>query len=143
MDEKEFDVFLAHNSIDKPSIRHISNKLKDKGLKPWLDEEQILPGTFFQDAIQQAINQVKSAAIFISPNELGKWQLLELRAFISILVEKDIPVIPVLLPGKSEIPGNLFFLQQLNWVAFSEIEDEEAFRRLIQGITGQYNYDDN
>lgn len=132
--EKEFDVFLAHNSADKPIIKYIANELRNRGLNPWLDVEQILPGDFFQDAIQKAIGQVKSAAIFISSNELSRWQLLELRAFISILIDEDLTVIPVLLPGGS-IPNNLWFLKELNWVEFSEDYDEEAIELLIQGIT--------
>ncbi|ARV57515.1 hypothetical protein BZZ01_01690 [Nostocales cyanobacterium HT-58-2] len=138
-EEKSFDVFLAHNSIDKSSVKFIARKLTKKGLKPWLDEEQIQPGTFFQDAIQQAINQVKSVAIFIGPSGFGKWQLMELRSFISVLVEKGIPVIPVLLPGRNEIPSDLLFLKELNWVNFSnDLDDDEVFRKLIWGITGRY-----
>jgi hypothetical protein len=138
-EEKSFDVFLAHNTIDKSSVRYIARKLIDRGLKPWLDEEQIQPGTFFQDAIQQAMNQVKSVAIFIGPSGFGKWQMMELRAFISVLVEKDIPVIPVLLPGRNEIPRELPFLMELNWVDFyNDLDDDEVFRKLIWGITGRY-----
>ena len=40
-----FDVFLCHNSEDKPAIREISQKLAFKNIRPWLDEEQIRPGT--------------------------------------------------------------------------------------------------
>jgi hypothetical protein len=36
-----FDVFLCHNSADKPAVREIAQKLKKEGIKPWLDEEQI------------------------------------------------------------------------------------------------------
>ncbi|NJR72915.1 MAG: toll/interleukin-1 receptor domain-containing protein [Scytonema sp. CRU_2_7] len=112
---KLFDVFLAHNSVDKSSVKFIARKLINRGLKPWLDEEQIQPGTFFQDAIQQAMNQVKSVAIFIGPSGFGKWQLMELRAFISVLVEKDIPVIPVLLRNCKTTPDLPAFLSGMTW----------------------------
>ncbi|NEP20038.1 MAG: TIR domain-containing protein, partial [Leptolyngbya sp. SIO4C1] len=52
--KSEFDVFLAHNSKDKPFVRLIAEELKRFGLKPWIDEEEILPGQYFQDAIQDA-----------------------------------------------------------------------------------------
>lgn len=41
VNEQSFDVFLAHNSIDKPQVRAIAVELKRRGLNPWLDEEQI------------------------------------------------------------------------------------------------------
>ncbi|MGK7948160.1 MAG: toll/interleukin-1 receptor domain-containing protein [Xenococcaceae cyanobacterium] len=126
----EFDVFLAHNSVDKPKIRAIAKKLKQRGLKPWLDEEQIAPGELFQDAIQKAIPQIKSAAICIGSNEIGQWQRIELPTLISQFVNEDILVIPVLLPGVDRIPGYLLFLQQLNWVNFQNIDDAAALDRL-------------
>ncbi|XZN96460.1 MAG: toll/interleukin-1 receptor domain-containing protein [Microcoleus sp.] len=130
-----FDVFLAHNSQDKPQVRAIAFNLKRRGLKVWLDEEQIPPGRPFQDAIQQALQNVKSAAIFIGTEGLGKWQILELRSLISRLLEADIPIIPVLLPGVEGIPDNLLFLRQLNWVSFEKsIDDFEALDKLESGI---------
>ena len=137
-EHREFDVFLAHNSEDKPQVREIAEQLKRHGLNPWIDEEQIPPGRWFADVIQQAITTVKSAAIFISPNGLGKWERMELRAFIAECVERDIPVITVLLPGVAVLPSRLPFLKQLKWVRFHERMDErKAMDELVWGITGQ------
>lgn len=131
-----FDVFLAHNSKDKPLVREIYQRLKELGLNPWLDEEHIPPGTAFQDEIQQAIAQVKTAAIFLGKTGLGRWQALELKSFITQCVERNIPVIPVLLPGVSGIPDNLPFLKEFHAVSFgNDIEDTKAFDLLYWGIT--------
>ncbi len=125
----QFDVFLVHNSQDKPQVRAIAQELKRCGLKPWLDEEQILPGRSFQDVIQKAIQSVKSAAIFIGSKGLGQWQIMELRSLIVKFLEADIPVIPVLLPGVEEVPHNLIFLQQWKWVSFRNgLDDSEALK---------------
>jgi len=35
-----FDVFLCHNSEDKPAVRAIAQKLVKEGIKPWLDENK-------------------------------------------------------------------------------------------------------
>ena len=136
--QPNFDVFLAHNSQDKPQVRAIAKKLKRRGLKVWLDEEQIPPGRSFQDAIQQAIQNVKCAAIFIGIEGLGKWQILEYRSLISRFVDASIPVIPVLLPGVDAIPEHLLFLRELNWVNFSKgIDNVEALDQLESGIRQQ------
>jgi len=135
----EYDVFLAHNSVDKLQVEAIGKALKGRGLNPWLDKEQIPPGRWFQDVIQQAVQDVKSAAIFIGPHGLGRWQIVELRSFVSQCVDREIPVIPVLLPGVVEMPRRLVFLNEFTWVKFNEdIEDIEALDNLEWGITGEH-----
>ncbi|BAZ26667.1 GUN4 domain-containing protein [Kalymmatonema gypsitolerans NIES-4073] len=136
-ESEEFDVFLAHNSADKPEVRAIANQLKGRGIKIWLDEEQIPPGRSFQDEIQKAIPLVKSAAIFIGLKGLGKWQTMEVESLTSMCVEKDIPLIPVLLPGVTQLPEKLVFLKNYTRVEFSKsIDDVQALKKLEWGITG-------
>ena len=133
------DVFLAHNSNDKPSVEIICEKLKVRGLKPWLDKEQIPPGRWFLDVIQDTIREISSVAVFIISHELGRWQVVELRAFISQCVERKIPVIPVLLPGVDKIPEEFVFLNEFMWVKFkTNVNEEEALDNLIWGITGKH-----
>ncbi|QFS52264.1 toll/interleukin-1 receptor domain-containing protein [Nostoc sphaeroides] len=134
----KFDVFLAHNTQDKSQVKEIAFALKQRDIKPWLDEEEIPPGRSLQDEIQQAIPLVKSAAIFIGLQGLGRWQRWELKVFITQCVENKIPVIPVLLPGVNNLPEDLVFLKELRWVAFSNGIDDEAALDLLQwGITGK------
>jgi small GTP-binding protein len=135
----EYDVFLAHNSIDAPRVEAIAKSLQLRGLNPWLDKEKIPPGRWFQDVIQQAIRNVKSAAIFIGSKGLGRWQVVELRTFISQCVDRGIPVIPVLLPDASAIPAELVFLKEFTLVRFSKgVDDTEALDNLEWGITGEH-----
>lgn len=135
---KLFDVFLAHNHKDKPLIRKIYSKLKEEELNPWLDEEEIAPGTRFQDEIQQVIGEIKSAAICIGKDGLGSWQGIELNAFINLCTRRNIKVIPVLLPGVDNIPEEYIFLENFHSVQFSKgIEDEKALYQLVWGICGE------
>ena len=70
-----FDVFLCHNSEDKPAVREIAQKLIREGIKPWLDEKEIRPGTSWQTALGQQIESIKSAAVFVG--DTGIWPLAE------------------------------------------------------------------
>ena len=133
---EQFDVFLAHSTVDKPQVRIIARKLRERGLTPWLDEEQIAPGELFQSAIQRAIPQIKAAAIIIGLTGLGKWQAIELQTLISQFVNSGSPVIPVLLPDVERITDDLPILQQFHWVSFASIDDGDAFYSLEWGITG-------
>lgn len=137
METQDFDVFLAHSSRDKNVVETIAAKLRDAGINPWLDKEQIPPGRWFQDVIQQVIPKVKSAAIFIGPHGIGPWEAVELRSFISQCVDRKLPVIPVLLPGVSSFPPDLVFLRELHGIRFESMEDHEALKNFRWGITGQ------
>ena len=130
-----FDVFLCHNSEDKPAIREIAQKLKKEGIKPWLDEDQIRPGTSWQTALGHQIECIKSAAVFLGDSGLGPWQNQESQAFLNQLVERECPVIPVILSSAKATPELPWTLANLHRVDFRT--DSMALMRLIWGITGQ------
>ncbi len=132
-----FDVFLAYNNQDKAEVQTIARELKQRGLKPWLDQEQIRPGQLLRDVLDQALAQVKSVAVFIGPEELDKRQTVELHSLVSRSRDADLPVIPVLLPGVDELPDELPFLEDINQVRFSKINDLKALDDLEWGITGK------
>jgi small GTP-binding protein len=137
MTKGHFDVFLAHNSEDKPFVEAIAKQLKLRGLNPWLDTEQIPPGRWFMEVIQDVIPKVKAAVVFIGPKRLGNWQSVELQTFIMQCVDKKVPVIPLLLPGVQDIPQELIFFRLLNWVRFvKEVDETEPLDKLEWGITG-------
>lgn len=133
--ENVFDVFLCHHSIDKPAIRDIAQKLKKQGIRPWLDEEQIPPGTSWQKAIGEQIHSIRSAAVIVGENGLGPWQDQEIQALLSQFVKRNCPVIPVVLPSAKETPNLPWTLENLHWVDF-RVEYPDPFNQLIYGITG-------
>lgn len=139
MDKGEYDVFLAHNAKDKSIVLQIGGLLMRRGIYPWIDVQQVPPGSWWQDVTQAVMIKVKSAAIFLGTHSIGRWQAVEIRAFISQCLDRDIPVIPVLLPGVNEIPQDMGFLRELAWVQFPDIAsiEGEALDRLIWGITGK------
>lgn len=50
-----FDVFLSHNSKDKPAVRTLGTALKQRGLSVWLDEWELRPGTLWQNAPEDVV----------------------------------------------------------------------------------------
>ena len=133
---KMFDVFLCHNSDDKAEVRELSTALKNEGLQPWLDEEQLIPGRPWQDLLEQQIESIKTAAICVGNNGTGPWQDIELRAFLREFARRGTPVIPVILPACEEVPDLPLFLNQFTWVDLRG-EESNPLSNLIWGITGQ------
>jgi hypothetical protein len=129
------DVFLCHNSQDKPLVIKIAKALEQRGLNPWIDKNNIDPGAEFQRAIAEAIPETKSAAIFFGLNGVGNWQKEEIHALERERVNRQIPLIPILLPGVSAIPPQFVFMQGYNWLQLnSEKIDKQFLDNLIRGI---------
>jgi WD40 repeat protein len=133
----DFDVFLCHNSEDKPMVKNVGELLKERGILPWLDEWELRPGLPWQRVLEQQIVQIKSAAVFIGQSGIGPWQQLELEAFLREFVARGCPVIPVLLRDAPKKPGLPVFLRGMTWVDFRK-EDPDPMEQLIWGITGEY-----
>jgi hypothetical protein len=133
--DPDFDVFLCHNSQEKSSIRKISDQLKEKGIRPWLDEEQIQPGRAWQDVLEATIPKIKTAAVFVGNIGFGPWQNVEIRAFLQEFVRRQCPVIPVMLADATTAPELPLFMRQFMWVDFRKTHPD-PFKQLIWGITG-------
>jgi hypothetical protein len=135
-DANRFDVFLCHNSADKPSVKSVGQRLKDRGILPWLDEWELPPGQPWQALLEQQIARIGSAAVFIGASGISPWHQQEMRGFISEFVDRQVPVIPVLLTDAPDQPELPVFLRQMTWVDF-RVTEPDPFERLLWGITGQ------
>jgi hypothetical protein len=136
LETNDFDVFLCHNSQDKPFVKEIGDKLKERGLLPWLDEWNLQPGLPWQRALEGQIDKIKSAAVFVGKDGIGPWQQMELEAFLRKFVNTGRPVIPVLLPEVSQVPQLPLFLEGMTWVDF-RVQNPNPIARLVWGITGK------
>lgn len=60
---KDFDAFLCYNPADRSTVIEIGERLKERGILPWLDERELRPGLPCQHLLGQQIEQIKSAAV--------------------------------------------------------------------------------
>jgi tetratricopeptide (TPR) repeat protein len=137
-DEKvAFDVFLSHNSKDKPAVRRIAEALEGRGIRVWLDEEELRPGRPWQEGLERIIRTTRSAAVLVGKDGLGPWEIPEMRACLSQMVKRDLPVIPVLLPNAPAAPDLPVFLAEMTWVDLRGGLTKEGLDRLVWGINGE------
>ena len=113
------------------------------GIQPWLDEWNLIPGEPCQEAIEEALENCATCAVFIGPSGTGPWQNEQMRAAVQRRVDERHPgerpfrVIPVLLPAARRGEGSKLptFLVATTWVEFRRsLDDEDAFHRLVSGI---------
>ena len=133
---EQFDVFLSHNSRDKPAVIALAKRLKAQGLKVWLDAWELRPGHPWQEALAQIIETAKTAAVLVGGDGLGPWEEAEMGACLDEFARRKVPVIPVLLPGCPQKPNLPLLLRRFTWVDLRDGKEEEGFHYLIWGITG-------
>lgn len=133
---KAFDVFLCHNNVDKPEVIKIANELAKHGIKAWLDKNDIEPGGDWQDAIDQQIDAVDAAVIFIGDSGLGPWQKEEIKSFLNQYVTRKCRVIPVFLPSVQVTPKLPNVLKNFHFVDFRQT-DPNPLQQLLRGIKGK------
>jgi hypothetical protein len=136
-DGRTFDVFLSHNSKDKPAVRRLKDLLVEHEVAVWLDEDQLQPGLPWQRLLESAIKNSRTVAVLVGEDGLGPWEDEEAQAALYLAVQDGRPVIPVLLPGSPTAPELPLFLANRTWVDLRDGFTEEAVARLIWGITGQ------
>lgn len=138
---KEYDVFICHNSEDKPDVKNICVLLKERGFNPWLDEWELPPGKPWQRLLEEQISKISSAAVFVGKSGIGPWQQMEIEALLREFVKNGKPVIPVLLPSAPKNVELPMFLSGMTWVNYTEdSKDLSNLDQLIWGITGTRPY---
>ena len=137
-----FDVFLSHNSKDKPDVKALGMALKQRGLSVWLDEWELRPGLTWQDALDDIIGGCKAAAVCFGGSGVGPWEEPEMQALLRRFVNDKkignvVPIIPVLLPGAPDDAKLPLFLEAFTWVDLRRGLTPDGLERLRWGITGQ------
>ena len=133
----EFDVFLSHNSVDKPWVSRLKENLEGYGVKVWLDRDEIRPGDLFAKALEEGLASSGAVALIVSPEAMASgWVEAEYYRALSLATNQQVrlQLIPVIL-RMAELPG---FLADRSWVDFREEgRYGESVARLVWGITGQ------
>jgi len=135
-DVAEYDLFLSYNWQDKDAVRSIARRLRNRGLRPWMDERQLRPGVLWQPELEEIIARVPAAAVIIGAQR-GPWQTREIYAFIQQSVDRGCAIVPVLLPdaNTADLP---VFLQGLTWVNLA-VPEPDPIDQLVWGVTGHHH----
>lgn len=104
-------VFLCHSSGDKEAVYSLYRRLSLKGIEPWLDEEDLLPGRRWEDEIPNAVRDTDVVLICLSANAISKrgYVQKEIRFALDVADEQPegaIFLIPVKLE-ECEVPRRL------------------------------------
>jgi sugar/nucleoside kinase (ribokinase family) len=132
----KYDVFLSHNAKNKAITVEVKQLLSESDYAAWLDVDELIPGGDWQQGIEAGILDSRSVAVLVGKDGLGPWEDLEMRAALTLAVENNRPVIPVLLPGARKKPRLPIFLSGRTWVDLRGGLTTEAMGKLVWGIRG-------
>ncbi len=124
-------VFLCHASQDKPAVWKLYRYLKQHGVKPWLDQADLLPGEDWEVEIPNALFLSDIILVCLSKNSVDKegYVQKEISFALDKALEKPgkIFIIPVKLE-ECDIPKRL---NRYQWVDLSR---PDGRKRLLMGL---------
>lgn len=125
-------VFLCHSSTDKPIVRDLYRRLKSEGLRPWLDEEDLLAGQAWEQEIPKAIRNSDIVIVCLSCRAVTKTGYVQKEIKFGLDIADEQPdgaifLVPVRLE-KCEIPERL-----RRWHCVNLFE-EEGYDKLLRAL---------
>lgn len=130
-----FDAFIVYNSRDVRHVRRVVDALRSRGIRSWIDTENLCPGRLYQDEFDMILRGCRSAVVFVGPDGLGPWEELEVKVALSQFVRRRLPVIPVLLFMNAS-PVLPVFLSEFRAVRVADTDFSASIDDLVWGITG-------
>ncbi len=74
----EFDVFLSHSSLDKPTVRALAERLRQDGVRVWFDEWEIQPGDSIFSKVEYGLENARLLVLCMSQHAFNSdWATLE------------------------------------------------------------------
>lgn len=125
-------IFLCHSSNDKPKVRELYKQLRRDGFKPWLDEEDLLPGQDWQQEIPNAVRKSDIVLVCLSKSSVNKIGYIQKEIKYALDVADEQPdgaifLIPVKLE-ECEVPPRL---KKWQWV---NLFNDNGYQRLIRSL---------
>src|SRR5687768_9354521 len=94
-----FDLFISYNSHDHEWVRVAKSSLKERGIRSFLDRDDLPKGHPWPRALEEALNSAGAVAVFVGPNGFGNWQMREMWYALDLQTKLEqqgrfFPVIP-------------------------------------------------
>ena len=133
---RPFDIFLSYKAEELAWVKQLKRDLECRGVKVWLDTEQIRPGDRFAEALETGLEQSKAMGLVITPESMNSsWVRNEYYRALSLVNQGKLRLLPILL-RKATIPGFLSDRQHVSFAGSANYEN--AVDRLVwPGITGK------
>jgi hypothetical protein len=128
--------FLCHSSRDKPAVRALYRRLRDDGVAPWLDEEDLVAGQAWQREIPKAVRKSDVVIVCLSRASITKagYVQKEIRYALDVAEEQPEESIYIMPLRLEEVPADEIpeRLRDYHWVNYFEERGYTQLRRALQ-----------
>ncbi len=126
-----WDVFLSHNSLDKPKVARLADRLKKAGFKVWFDDESIAGGEDISAAVEEGLEQSRVLLLCMTPAAFeSEWVRLERHtALFRDPSNRERRFSPVLFED-CRIPA---LLRRFKYIDYRD-ESEAAFNDIVAAL---------
>lgn len=120
----EDHIFISYAREDEDFALKLAGKLKDHGLKVWIDQWEMITGDDWPQKIRDAIYTCNKFLIILSPSSVDSTDVRE-----EILQARNARkvILPVLYKEVQRMPYGLATLQYENFTPLRAIEEEGRF----------------
>jgi hypothetical protein len=135
----KYDIFLCHNSKDKPTVSDLSNVLRSLGLRTWFDENDLLMAGSMSSQIATAIDECRVVCVVLGNSGLGEWQQEEMKTSLFDALRKKRPFVLLLLDDVNDTTTEwlnnlpLEFRSKFSDILHGKLPPREKFKDLLAG----------
>lgn len=130
--KRPLKVFLCHASVDKPKVRELYRYLKRRGIKPWLDEVDLIGGQNWQIEIPKALATSDAIIICLTKNSVDKEGYIQKEIKFALDKALDMPEGRIfLIPVKFEECGIPVSLNRYQWV---DLSNEIGYSKMMKAL---------
>ena len=128
-----YDVFLSHNSKDKPAARALCTALTAQGCSVFFDDRDLENDRIAGSEIDSAIDKTLVFAGCWGPAGVGRYQNFELDIGFSFAIDSKFSLITVILPGATPAdPGARF--RSFPPIIFNHLEDTAPIQKILRVV---------
>ena len=129
---RRLKVFLCHASDDKLAVRQLYQRLREAGVTPWLDAEDLVAGRRWQVAISKAVRDSDVVLVCLSQRSVTKagYVQQELAFALNVAAQQSEEAI-YLIPLRLEDCTAPEQLRDRHWV---DLFADDGFQRLLRAL---------
>src|SRR5262245_60242341 len=95
---KDFDIFLSYKSDDSKWVERLKTDLQKRGVRVWLDRDEIRPGDLFAAALENGLETSRTVGLVVTPGSVSSgWVKEEYYRAVSLTKKSGLQLIPILL----------------------------------------------
>jgi tetratricopeptide (TPR) repeat protein len=130
-----FDAFIIHSGVDAEWVRRLKGALEERGVRVWLDRDEIRPGDLFVTSLEVGLSDSTAVLIVVSPESIrSRWVEGEYAWALAQANDRGQRVIPCVLRD-AELPAFLSCRERVDFRDDSKFA--ESLEHLLFGLRGR------